>query len=239
MIWDLPPKIWLPAKPAIIRPAPVQKASFLPGMFPGLMMAASSAAAILFFDSAVSTDDTITVPPNIQAGDLLVLADIGQDFGAVTPATPTDFTALASFTPSATTAMVVSYKEADGSEGSTSIAGIDPVFANKKALAVFRRSPAATMITPSTVNSEGTTGNPSSQNVAASGGDAPLVVIAAYYGTGGVDPRTFTPAAGGEINPDTILFLKFRIYNSAPQDTTVDMDDEGTNGLVSCYLQMA
>jgi hypothetical protein len=40
MTYDLPPKIWLPEKPAIIRPAPVQKANFLPGMFPGMMMAA-------------------------------------------------------------------------------------------------------------------------------------------------------------------------------------------------------
>jgi hypothetical protein len=45
MTWDLPPKIWLPAKPAIIRPAPVQKANFLPGMFPGLMMAAAATPA--------------------------------------------------------------------------------------------------------------------------------------------------------------------------------------------------
>lgn len=238
MIWDLPPKIWLPAKPAIIRPAPVQKANFLPGMFPGGALIGAVGIGVVFFDSAVSTAETITAPAGIQAGDLIVLADAGQTAGAVTLVTPVGFTALASFNPSATTGMVVSYKEADGSEGGTSITGINATL-DAKALAVFRRSPVATVITPSAVNSEGTAGNPSSQNVAASGGVAPLVVIGAYFGTAGVDPRTFTPAADGEINPDTRLFLKHKIYNSAPQDTTVDQDDEGTNGLVSCFLQMA
>lgn len=34
MSMDIPPKVWLPSKPAIIRPAPVKQANFLPGMFP-------------------------------------------------------------------------------------------------------------------------------------------------------------------------------------------------------------
>ena len=45
MSWDLPPKLWLPSKPAIIRPAkellrPAKQASFVPGMFPAGAVAA-------------------------------------------------------------------------------------------------------------------------------------------------------------------------------------------------------
>lgn len=43
MIWDLPPKIWLPPKPAIIRPVPVRQANFLPGTFPAIFVAAAAA----------------------------------------------------------------------------------------------------------------------------------------------------------------------------------------------------
>lgn len=50
---DLPPKfdLWLPPKPAIIRRADraIQKASFLPGMFPGGVAAAAAAPAAVSF----------------------------------------------------------------------------------------------------------------------------------------------------------------------------------------------
>ncbi|HWE21758.1 MAG TPA: hypothetical protein VG758_32045 [Hyphomicrobiaceae bacterium] len=48
-----------------------------------------------------------------------------------------------------------------------------------------------------------------------------------------------TPAKDGEIN--VVLgalnaYLAYKIYNSSPVNVTVDMDDEGTNELYSCYV---
>jgi hypothetical protein len=63
MTWDLPPKIWLPPKPAIVRPAPVQKANFLPGMFPGLMMVAAAASpppTLTYVTNAISAANLTT-----------------------------------------------------------------------------------------------------------------------------------------------------------------------------------
>lgn len=207
--------------------------------FQALIADVATATGISFFNSATSTASTITAPASINAGDLIVIADAGANAGtAVTLVTPTGFTALASFNPSGTSGMVVSYKKAVGTEGGTSITGINAT-TNRKALAVFRDSPAASVITPSTVNSEGTTGDPVAQNVTASGGTAPLVVIGAYFSSGGVTGQSFTPASDGDISPNTGLHLSYKIYNSSPQNTTIDEGDGGTNGLASCYIQMA
>lgn len=238
--------LWIPPKPAIIRPAEYRllkpahalplAASFLPGMFPG---AGNAAPSIAFVASATSTASTIVAPADIQAGDLIVMADAGQSTGAVTRVTPTNFTSLASFAPSGTTGMVFSYKKAVGNEGGTNITGMNTPGPMRKAMLVLRRSPAAATVTPSAVNSEGTTGDPSSQNAAASGGTPPLVVLAAYFSTAGVTTKVFSPAADGNASPNSGLSLDYKIYNTAPQDTTIDEADSGTNGLASCYIEMA
>jgi hypothetical protein len=61
MISDLPPKLWLPPKPAIIRPADKKLlvpalGSFLPGMFPAGAAAPSSQAGALTFLDSTATD---------------------------------------------------------------------------------------------------------------------------------------------------------------------------------------
>ena len=85
---------------------------------------------------------------------------------------------------------------------------------------------------------ETTDGNPSAQVVGASSGTPPLIVIGAYGTTGTVDPRTFSTTKDGEITADSFnAYLAYKIYNSSPQDSSIDMDDEGdANILQSCYL---
>jgi hypothetical protein len=245
-----PPKIWLPPRPAIIRPAEKkllrpQQANILPGWFPFMAAPEGGLASITQVGSSTSTAATITLPADIQAGDLIVILD-GANSAFATPAavTPTDFTNHANNTvtpPYEGYRLMLSSKLAVGTEGSASITGMNGNAGNTKACYVFRGDIPATSRTPSTFNGEGTTGDPAAQNVAASGGSAPLVVLAGYFARSGpVDPRTFSPAKDGEINAGSgVLYLAYKIYNSSPADVSVDMDDEVTNLLQSGYIEMA
>lgn len=112
--------------------------------------------------------------------------------------------------------------------------------ANAKAMYVFRGNVPAALITVADVAGQITNANPTAQVVDASGGVAPLIVIGAYGSANAVDPRTFSTTKDGEINPSAFLYLAYKIYNSSPADSSIDMDDEGdVNILQSCYIQMA
>lgn len=256
MIWDIPPKIWLPTKPAIIRPAPVQTANFLPGTFPGVMMAGSAGGpptTLSFQASATSTGSTITGPSSIQAGDLLVLSDIRIGPGSPpTAVVPSGFTSTQSSVSGGAFFSqfrhILSYKIADGSEASASLTGMAGD-GGSKILFVFRPDNPITTVTPASGGAQATTGNPTSQTVAASGGTPPLVIIGAYATVHGdtvtIDPRTFTPAKTDEVRRNAVFgtidhWLAYRVYDSSPADTSIDMDDEGDeNSLLSRYFSVS
>lgn len=230
--------------------------NFLPGWNSGFIAAAARLTQITQVLSATSNESaTITAPVGIQAGDLLVMLDYAGALGPLpTEVIPTGFTSIASIT-TGTQRFIASYKLADGTEGGTSITGMNPSTLDgnaTKIMAVFRGNIPATLITLVDVGSEITTGNPAAQTVTAATGVAPLVVIGAYgCGPSGlVNPRTFTvggsPAKDGELNAfadgaysDVDAWLAWKIYNASPADVVVDMDDESTNALVSAYLQMS
>lgn len=200
--------------------------------------------SISLFASNTSTGSTIAVPASILAGDLLLLLDrAGNISTSPTSVTPGDFTNIADTAGGSTTRMISSYKKALGSESGATLTGMNGNLNNNKALYVFRGNVAAGTITPSSPNAQGTTGDPDAQTVLAAAGVAPLVVFGGYGATTAVDTRTFTVAGvgakDGEINPSTLLYLAYKIYNAAPADVVVDMADEGTNILQSFFVQMA
>lgn len=134
---------------------------------------------------------------------------------------------------------MLSYKLADGTEGGSTITGMNST-TNRKELYVFRGNIPAKTLTASTANGQGTSGDPTSQSVTASGGKAPLVVLGGYGSDGTITTRTFSPAKDAEITADSAnAYLAYRIDNSAGQDTTVDMADFGNNALQSMYIEMA
>ena len=202
--------------------------------------------SIAVFDSATSTGETIDVPADVEAGDLIVLLDKAYEAFGSAPSTviPSGFTSISNLTSGDPLFIrqILSYKLAVGTEGGTTLTGMTESFgATSKALYVFRRTAAASSLNLSTPNEQITSGNPTSQNVAASGGSVPLVVIGAYgTRTETLDPRTMSPAKDGEINPDVTLYLAYKIYNSSPANVSVDMDDEGSvNILQSLYVEMS
>lgn len=192
--------------------------------------------------SATSTSSSVTGPSTILAGDLLVLWDIAINSVSSAPATavPSGFTAAINFTQALIRA-IVSYKIATGVEASATLSGMsgtNGTYAQGKCLYVFRGNAPVTAVAVNDANSENTVGDPTAQVINASGGAAPLIVLGAYNGfNGAVDPRSFSTTKDGEINSDTKNYLAYKIYNSSPSDTTIDMDDEGnSNTLISCYL---
>lgn len=195
-----------------------------------------------FFASAVATDGdpTVTAPAGILRGDLIVLLDRVSQTGLPTAVVPSGFTQIRSDNDGSSVRMIPSYKIALGTEGGTSITGMAAgSFEDGKALAVFRGNVPISGVSIASSAGQITNGNPTSQNVTAASGVSPLIVIGGYASNAAVNPRTFTPAKDGEINPDTLLYLAYKIYNADPADTAIDMDDEGSgNGLQSFYLKL-
>jgi hypothetical protein len=197
---------------------------------------------IAFQASATSTAATVTGPASIQAGDVLLLGDRARNtVGLPTAVIPTGFTEIASTASDGTTSRTrLSYKIADGSEASASITGMDGTSTDNKVLLVFRPSTPATVLTFADPGQETTDVNPTSQTITASGGAVPLIVGATYGSSAAVDPRSSTPAMDAEVSSSTLFYFGYKIYNSAPSDHTVDMDDEGaTNTLQSFYVEVA
>lgn len=212
--------------------------NFLPGWCAG----ATSVGGFTLSEqaSATSTAQTITVPSGVQSGDLLVLLDrAANTMSAPSTIIPSGFTSIVN-TLLAIARQIASYKIADGTEGGTNLTGMSGNFLLDKALYVFRGSAAITSVSVSTPNAEGTSVDPASQAVSASGGTAPLIVFGCYSAGLSVviDPRTFSPAKDGEITPDSNLYLAYKIYNAGPADVTIDMENEGSpNILQSFYIE--
>ena len=192
--------------------------------------------------SATATGTTIVAPSDIQAGDLLVLSDLAFNSTSAVPTavTPSGFTNRASQTIGSFSRHMVHTKKADGSEAGATITGMAGTAFCRKQLTVHKGNIPAATITISTVNAVVQSTNPTAQNVAASGGTPPLVVIGAYACDASVNPRTMSPAKDGEITAGNEAYQAWKIQNTSPVDVSVDMDDEGgVNYLVSFYAEMA
>jgi hypothetical protein len=211
--------------------------------------AGSGPTALSFFGSGTG-NPTALAPAGVNVGDLIVLLSKATD--PSTSAAPAD-TTPSGFTKINTQAInsaggsmrhSIFLKVADGTEGGTSLFGLS-ASTDPQVIAVFRGDKAITGVTVHDSTGEITDGNPSSQTCNASGGPAPLVVLAAYGINGnvastGIGTRSFSPAADGELSFSETGFLKYKIYNSSPQDTAIDMNDEGqSNSLMSFYLSVS
>lgn len=201
----------------------------------------SSPLVVAFRSSTVSNGSTIAIPSGCVAGDLLVLLDVANASTSTIPSsvTPSGFTNLANLGVTGTTSMRAAlwYRLATGSE--TTLTGLNGTGDNSKVLLCF--SGGISSVAPSTVNNQGTTGNPSNQTVIASSGTPPLIVIGAFGASGSVvtASRAMSPA-GTYLEPASgdNASLGYKIYASAPANNTVSMGDTGrTNALISCYIE--
>lgn len=211
---------------------------------------AAGSLITLFGSSTADSSSTFDVPASVLAGDLIVVLDLSTHNSGSAPTTvvPTDFTSIVNtLAPDGDQRQILSYKLAVGTEGGTTLTGMEDDGVTVRAckcLYVFRRSPVAGSLTVAGVVSTSVNTNPAAQNITASSGVVPLVVIGGYgCFNSPISPRTFTPAKDGEIfgmiGSDDTMYLAYKIYNSSPANVSIDMDDEGSgNTLQGCYIQM-
>lgn len=131
----------------------------------------------------------------------------------------------------------MSYKVLNGTEGGASLTGMTGISTRNKSVSVFRPSGAGVWGTPQDIGEEFSANDPSSQLINV--GSAPLICFGFYNtASGTISSRDFSPAEDAEITvAGTVAYLKYKIYNSGPANTTVDMGDFGTfNCLSSFYL---
>lgn len=192
------------------------------------------------FGDGISADSsTVTMPASVQSGDIAVMCDnMRANSPGPTTVVPSGFTQFGStltVTNVATIAKrVLSYKILDGSEGGSTITGMSGNGA--KSVIVFRSDVAGTWGAPSDVAEDLTNSDPSDQTINV--GASPLVCLAWYESSAAVSPRSFSPSEDAEITVvSPTSYLKYKIYNSSPSNTTAGMDDEGFyNHLSSCYV---
>lgn len=214
--------------------------SFLPGMFPGAAGVLAEVTDLDFFASSTSQLDTVTLPANIERGDLIFIFDHARNGTEVIPTSvvPTGFTSMFDTSGGGDTRIIGSYKIAAGNESSQVVTGMDASQDHKVAL-VFRSNALIGHVTVADVASEVTDGNPAAQVCNASGGVVPLVVFGFVGSAGGPISFTFNPAADASVSSDTSTTVSYKIYTTAPADITVDMADVGGgNYCATCYVQV-
>lgn len=191
--------------------------------------------------SSTSTGSTITAPSDLQMGDLLLIFDCASTSGAPPSSVqPSGFTAVSEQSGSSMTDAMW-YKIADGSEASQTFTGMNGVFSDRKLFLVFRANIPIISATLSTVSKTITGSNPGSQTISASGGTAPLLVIASWADqdtSNDISPRTQSPSMT-EVSNSTHQYIGWIPYYSSPSDQTFDMDDEGfDNALMGWYFTL-
>lgn len=196
--------------------------------------------SMAFVTSADSDAQTITCP-SVQAGDVGVLID-GATNGSGTPSNvlPSGFTQIqTSNIDFARTTM--SYKVFAGSEGGSSLTGMNGVASNAKILLVFRPTGVVSSVGVSTFLQETTNSNPASQSIAASGQSAPLIRLAAAAVGSNSTPPPFTAgtfdATVTKAGGFSAIRIGYTVQNSSPTDDTVDVGDNGNgNCLMSGWM---
>lgn len=195
---------------------------------------AAPPAGYMLFSSATSTGSTITWPAALLAGDVAVLMDRAlNNSGVPTAVIPSGFTSVVDDTINEAR-QIVSRKICTGSE-SGALTGMNGSNKNEKILIIFRSSSPPSSSVVNSLNNEHTSGNPASQLCTSGSGTPPLIVVAAYGSQGSISSRGFSPAKDNEITSSPNVYLAYKIYDSAPSNVTIDMNDDGVNNILQSF----
>lgn len=205
-----------------------------------LIQPGSAALELEYLRRNTSTGATVAWP-SVAAGDIAVIFDCATNVsGAVTAVTPTDFTNMVNINGGTipTGRLMVSWKICTGSE-SGNLTGMDGNNTDQKALMIFGAG--ASSLAHSTWNKQHTTGNPTSQSVVASGGNAPLIVFGAAASNDAAPAFSTASPAFDEQFTVGVMRVGYKVYNSSPADHTIDTNETGStyDELVSGYLEAA
>lgn len=213
----------------------------------------SAALTLSLVTNTTADARSITVPASAQAGDLVVILAYATNFGGTgyppigSPAGWTEIT-HSYFGPSSGGdghTLYSIYKVIVSGDVSASINVINNVSGVNYStqLYVFRPTKTIAGVTPSTWLTEITSSNPASQAANASGAGTPVIVLG-LAGLRAANPSfsTASPAwtsTTSENVGDTRTITGYVLYNTSPQNHTVDMNDLGfANALMSGYISV-
>lgn len=201
--------------------------------------------SVSFVASAVSNANTITIPAGAQAGDFAILFDHAYNAGVSPSAVvPTDWTSWAAATSldagaDAATGQI-SYKILVTGDPGTAITGMNDT-SEDKVMFVFRGNTTITTVTAAGKQTLMSAANPASITTTASAGVAPLVVcgVAACVSSTAAFV-TESPAFDATVaTADADMIAGYKIYNTAPADHTIDMNDLGAiNWQAATYVEI-
>lgn len=256
------PAIWLPPKPAIIRPAkdlaPPAMGMLMINQLIGFGGGAADPMTLTFVASATNTGSagttpTVTLPASILNNDIL----FAVAYQTVTAPDQTGFNAggsgwedwigSGSFGPTSENQLIIGFKRAAvaasdaGASFTLTQSGLGST-SNWEAVAlVFRPSRSATSIADQSAEFEFTTGNPSSQTVTASGTPAnkPTVVVSVAKAEASTASFSIaSPAFDATVSSsDSDMIVGYKIYAAnTGVNHTIDINDLGSNYFWSSYL---
>ena len=193
-----------------------------------------------FIDSASIADSaTITVPSTANPGDIAILVDTAyKTFATPSAVIPSGWTEFIASNTISYMRICWSWKVLTQGDIGASITGMSTSGSIEKVLAVFRiyngkRSPSIVSI-----NSQLTSGDPSSQNVQASNYGYGSITCG-YYHTSSNAAWVSGAFDNSNINANarpTQVLLGYKLNNLTNSDNTIDAADNGTNTLGSWLI---
>jgi hypothetical protein len=210
-----------------------------------MLRAAGTPKTIAFFASATSNASTVTMPASVLANDIAILFDCASDADGSAPSsvTPSGWTAIDTSKSANNLASSgvdvrfnMSFKVLAGSEGGSSITGMNGNNNNTKVLLVFRPS-SGTWGSPSSIGNVLGASTPTNQTVTV--GAAPLVVLGcAMDPISGAPGLGMSPAADATVQDGfAIGKAGYKIHNTGPSNNTVSAT-ESTGALGSFYIPL-
>ena len=203
---------------------------------------------VAFLTSAISSTASVTIPATAQAGDIAILLDRAANtsgtYPTLTTSLPAGWVNLANTTAQSSNPVslrsAIFYKVLEAGEPGSSITATSSSNSMSKLLLVFRPSQATGWtISASTPVTQGTTGNPTAQTIAASGAVAPVIQYASLACVF-ADTAAYSSAVGfTTVASGTRLLGAYLTQDTSPSNSSVD-SNAVTYGLVlqSGYLSL-
>lgn len=200
-----------------------------------LRKAVTVVQGLTYVSSATSTGSTIVIPSDAAIGDLAILWDAAENDpfspSAVDPSGWTEMLNILSYYYIVARTVVCRKKLVSGDPGAT-ITGMNGNVANRKLMVILRPNKAIGTITTLNYAKQSTDTQPADQ--VKSTQTAPYVVIGGAYCD--VAPA-FSSAWYDQQFTNNNLLAGFKIFNSGPASTTINLSTYGTdNSLVSCSV---
>lgn len=207
---------------------------------PALLIAKLLVDSLTAVASIGSATATVNLPAGSQAGDLAVLA-VGPS-GSISPAI-SGWTQIGTLIGAGSTYQAVYYKVLDAADITAGGVTVPTNGTTRSIMLTVRPDKPISSVIIGSLNEEGTSGNPASQTIAASGASrAPVLLIAAFrcssgFSASGSMITDGTRTATSNSNASRMYYL---IQNSTLTDKVADMAKSGSsNNVHSFYLQVA